>query len=86
MATPRTGKKDKSLRNYLKDFPGGPVAKTPRSPHRGQDSIPGQGTRSHTQQQRVSAVQERAKIPRAATKIWCELVRTNMFNKRKGNA
>ena len=34
MATPRTGKKDKSLRNYLKDFPGGPVAKTPRSQYR----------------------------------------------------
>ena len=30
-----------------RDFPGGPVAKTPSSHARGMASIPGQGTRSH---------------------------------------
>ena len=30
-----------------RDFPGGPVAKTPSSHARGLGSIPGQGTRSH---------------------------------------
>ena len=33
------------MKNEAKDFPGGPVAKTPGS----QGSIPGQGTRSHVQ-------------------------------------
>ena len=31
----------------LKDFPGGPVAKTPHLPCRNPASIPGQGTRPH---------------------------------------
>ena len=32
-----------------RDFPGGPVAKTSRSPGRGHSSIPGQGARSQVQ-------------------------------------
>jgi len=37
------------------DFPGDPVAKTPRSQCRGLGSIPGQGTRSHMPQLRDQA-------------------------------
>ena len=47
----RKEKKDK----YLRDFPGGPVGKTPHSQCKGQGSIPGWGTRY---------------LVRAATKSW----------------
>ena len=43
------------------DFPGDPVAKTPRSQCRGLGSIPGQGTRSHMPQLKK-------KIPQATMK------------------
>ena len=46
-----------------KDFPGGPVAKTPRS--KGLGSVPGQGTRSHVVQLGVCMLQ--LKIPWATT-------------------
>ena len=46
----------------FRDFPGGPVAKTPRSQCKG----PGQGTRSHMPQLRVRMPQ--LKILHAATK------------------
>ena len=54
-----------------RDFPAGPVAKTP--PRLGSQcedpgSVPGQGTRFHTLQLRVRMVQWRSKIPSAATK------------------
>ena len=38
------------LRKQAKDFPGGPVAKTPGSQCRGPGSFFGQGTRSHMPQ------------------------------------
>ena len=36
-----------------RDFPGGPVAKTPHYQRRGPGLIPGQGTRSHMLQLKV---------------------------------
>ena len=43
-------------------FPGGPVAKTPSSQWRGQDSIPGRGTRSHMLQVSSQAATERSQM------------------------
>ena len=44
----------KDSRNIItRDFPGGPLAKTPHSQSREPGSIPGQGTRSHKWQLRV---------------------------------
>ena len=58
-----------SLKRYIfRDFPDGPVAKTPHSQCRGPGSIPGQGARSHMLQVRVCLPQ--LKIPPAATKTW----------------
>ena len=41
------------------DFPGGPVAKTPRSQGGGPGSVSGQGTKSHMLQLRVCMLQLR---------------------------
>ena len=49
-----------------RDFPGGPVAKTPCFQSRGPGSIPGQGTRSHMLELRVHMPQ--LKIPHATWK------------------
>ena len=57
----------------IRDFPGGPVAKTPPSQLRGPGSIPGQGTRSHM-------LQGKLKIPSAATKTWSSQIK---FKKKK---
>ena len=35
----------RALRNYIRDFPGGPVVKTSSSNARGEGSIPGWGAR-----------------------------------------
>ena len=47
----------------FRDFPTGPVAKTPHSQAGGLGSIPGQGTSAHTPQLRVHVLQ--LKIPHA---------------------
>ena len=57
------------------DFPGGPVAKTPRSQCRGLGSATGQGTTSHMPQWR-------SKIPCAATKTWHS---QNKYFKKEGD-
>ena len=49
-------------------YPGGPVAKTPCFQCRGWGSIPGQGTRSHVTQ---------LKITHVLTKTWCSQI--NIF-------
>ena len=55
------------LKMQWKDFPGGPVSKTPNAG--GPGWIPGQGTtRSHVPQLKVRMLQ--IKIPRAAAKTW----------------
>ena len=51
-------------------YPGGPVAKTPCFQCRGWGSIPGQGTRSHVTQ---------LKITHVLTKTWCSQI--NIFFK-----
>ena len=54
--------------NHLgRDFPGGAVAKTLHSQHRGPGFEPGQGTGSRTLQPKMLRVQP--KIPQAAMKI-----------------
>ena len=45
-----------------RDFPGGPVSKTPHSQCRGPGSIPGQGTRSHMPQTRSQVLQLRVRV------------------------
>ena len=45
------------LRVRWRDFPAGPVAKTPHSQCRGLDSIPGWGSRSRIPQPRVRILQ-----------------------------
>ena len=57
-------RKEQIQEGHSWDFPGGPVAKTPRSQCPG--SIPGQGTRFHMMQLGVRMLQ--VKIPHAATK------------------
>ena len=59
----------------MRDFPGGPIAKTPNSQCRGSGSIPGQATRLHMPQLRVHMLQLkscllylRLKVPHAPTK------------------
>ena len=59
----------------MRDFPGGPIAKTLSSQCRGSGSIPGQGTRLHMPQLRVHMLhlksyllQLRLKILQAPTK------------------
>ena len=56
------------------DFPGGPVAKTPRSHAGGPGSIPGQGTRSLMPQLKSSHAT--TKIQHAAMKIPCATTKT----------
>ena len=53
---------DVEKKSLTKDFPGGPVGKTPHFHYRDTGLIPGQGTRSYMLQPRVH------KIPRAAHK------------------
>ena len=53
--------------NTVKDFPGGPLAKTPRSQCRGPGSSRGQGTRSFMPQLKI--LQPQLRIPPATTKI-----------------
>ena len=43
------------------DFPGGPVVKTLSSPCRGQGSVPGEGTRSHMPQLKISCATTKTK-------------------------
>lgn len=54
-------------RTVCRDFPAGPVAKTPHSQYREPGSLSGQGTRSHVPQPGDPA--PHLKIPRAATNI-----------------
>ena len=73
--TPSSGKarRDQQRKEFQegesRDFPGGPVAKSPRSQCRGPGSIPGLGTRSHMLQLRVHIPQ--LKVPYATMKIPC---------------
>ena len=53
-----------------RDFPGGPVTKTPSSQCSRLGWSPGQGTRSHMLQPRVCMRQQRLKILHAAPKTW----------------
>ena len=59
MHLPHLAFKSALLKPLGRDFPCGPVAKTPRSQCRGPGLIPGQGTRSHLPQLRVPMPQLR---------------------------
>ena len=64
-----------------KDFPGGPVAKTPNAG----GLIPGQGTRSHLLQLKILRASPKIphvamKMPRAATKTWYSKKKKNPNN------
>ena len=56
------------------DFPGGPVAKIPRSRCRGLGSVPGQGTRSHMLQ--LKDPYYATKVPKATTKTGRNLTKS----------
>ena len=53
------------MKDYWRDFPGGPMANTVLAMEGGWCSIPGQGARSHMLQ---------LKIPNAAAKIACSQI------------
>ena len=61
---------DSELTN--RDFPGNPVAKTPRSQCRGPRFNRWSGNRSYIPQLRARMPQ--LKIPQAATKTWCSQI------------
>ena len=67
----------------LKDFPGGPVAKTLHSQSRGLSSIPGQGTRSHMLQLLVRVHMPQLKILHIATKTQSRQINTYIKKKKK---
>ena len=56
------------IRTKIKNFPGGPVAKTPRSQYRGPRFDPWSGNIPHMMQLRVCMLQQRSKILSAATR------------------
>ena len=64
-----------------RDFPGGPVAKTPHSRCRVLGSIPGQGSRSHMPQPGVCKLQ--LKILRAGTKTQCSQIKKKERRRRE---
>ena len=61
----------------MRDFPGGPVAKTPPSKAGGLGSVPGLGTRSYMPQRRVHTPQ--LKIPHATTKTPSSQINESIF-------
>ena len=63
------------FKGYLiRDFPGGPLAKTPYSQCRGLGSIPAQGTRPHMPQLRVAHAATEIKHSTMANKTWCSQI------------
>ena len=54
----------------MRDFPGGPIAKTPNSQCRGSGSIPGQATRLHMPQLKILNAAMKMEDFSATTKAW----------------